>query len=73
MDITNEDSFIPLSFWLGQFEAGESIRPQIYTASTAYFGEFYITRNVGYTKGEGHGPIEDRHESTVRKHNGPLS
>lgn len=73
MDIANEDNFIPLSLRLGQFETGESIGPQIYTASTAYFGEFHIARNVGYTEGEGHGPVEDRYESAMRKHNGPPS
>lgn len=73
MDIANEDSFIPLSLRLGQPKAGESIGPQIYTAATAYPGEFHVTGNVGYTEGEGHGPAKDRHESTVCKHNGPSS
>lgn len=71
MDIANENSFISLSLWLGQPEAGESIRPQIHTSATAYSGEFHVAGNVGYTEGEGHGPAEDRHEPAVRKHNGP--
>lgn len=73
MDIANEDSFISLPLWLGQPEAREGIRPQIHTVATAYFGGFHIARNVGYTEGEGHGPVEDRHEPAVCKHNGPPS
>lgn len=73
MDITNEDSFIPLPLWLGQPEAREGIGPHIHIATTAYSGEFHIAGNVGHTKGEGHGPAENWHEPVVRKHNGLLS
>jgi len=73
MDIANEDSFVPLSFRLGQSEAGESIGPQIHTSATAYSGEFHIARNMGYTESKGHGPAEDWYEQVVRKHNGSPS
>jgi len=73
MDIANEDNFIPLSFRLGQPEAGEGIGSQIHTSATAHFGEFHIAWNVGNTEGEGYGPTKDWDESAVRKHNGPPS
>lgn len=73
MDIANEDSFVPLPLWLGQPEAGEGIGPQIYSSATTHPGEFYIARNVGYSKGEGHGPAESWYEPAVREHNGSPS
>ena len=73
MDFANEDGAAPLSLRLGQPEAGESVRPQVDIAAFAYFGQLHVSGNVGHTEGEGHGPIEDWHESTVREYHGALS
>lgn len=73
MDFTNENSPVPLSFWIGQPEARESFGPQVNIATIAYFGQFHISGNMGHTESEGHGPTEDWNESTVCKYHGSLS